>query len=271
MYTRRTGSVVLFLLLLVIATGGCGGSSSGNGGGGSSSTGRSWTYMVYMGADNNLSESALEDLNEMEMAGSTSGVAVIVQAEFNRNYSTGVPADTRRIYVQKDNDETRANLEGASIGNVDMADPATLAEFIRWAASEYPADNYALVIWDHGAGWKAKAVARGAVQDDTSGTFMSLPDLARGVRDSGVGLSVMDFDACLMAMYEVAYEFAGLVDYMVFSEANEPADGDPYDAILAGLIADPSMSGRELATASVNEYADFYAVNGREKTTKSAV
>lgn len=227
--------------------------------------------MVYMGADNNLSESALEDLNEMEMAGSTSGVTVIVQAEFNRNYSTGVPADTRRIYVQKDNDETRANLEGASIGNVDMADPATLAEFIRWAASEYPADNYALVIWDHGAGWKAKAAARGAVQDDTSGTFMSLPDLARGVRDSGVRLSVMDFDACLMAMYEVAYEFAGLVDYMVFSEANEPADGDPYDSILAGLIADPSMSGRELAALTVNEYADFYAVNGREKTTKSAV
>lgn len=266
----RTG-IVLFLIFLSFSIAGCGGGSSSSNGGGGGSTRRNWTYMVYMGADNNLSESALEDLNEMEMAGSTSNVAIIVQAEFSNNYSTGVPADTRRIYVEKDNDETRANLDGTSIGNVDMADPATLAGFIRWAASEYPADNYALVIWDHGAGWKAKAVARGAVEDDTSGTFMSLPDLARGVRDSGIKISVMDFDACLMAMYEVAYEFTGLVDYMVFSEANEPADGDPYDTILSGLINSPGMNGRDLAILSVNEYADFYAVNGREKTTKSAI
>ena len=63
---------------------------------------------------------------------------------------------------------------------------------------------------------------------------MSLPDLAGAVRTAGVHLDVINFDACLMAMYEVAYEFLGLTDYMVFSEEVEPGDGDPYDTILFG-------------------------------------
>ncbi|MBU0675040.1 MAG: hypothetical protein KJ950_10390 [Proteobacteria bacterium] len=240
---------------------------------------KDWTYMVYMGADNNLSTAGIIDLNEMETVGSTSKVNIALQAEFSTTYTSfgdlGLTYDgkTMRMLVNKDNNPDNVNLAvGTSIGNVDMGSPAALTSFIQWAATTYPANHYALVVWDHGGGWKTTSLSRGAVQDETSGTFMSLPDLAKAVSDSGVHLDLINFDACLMAMYEVAYEFKGLTDYLVFSEEVEPGAGDPYDTILASLVATPSMDGKALSQVIVDKYIDSYSGSSRqEKVTKSAV
>jgi hypothetical protein len=74
-----------------------------------------------------------------------------------------------------------------------------------------------------------------------------------------------------MAMYEVAYEFKGLVDYMVFSEEVAPGDGDPYDTILAALVSNPTMTSKTLSSTIVDKYDDYYATNYRGATTKSAI
>jgi len=209
-----------------------------------------WTYMVYMGADNNLSTAGLFDLNEMETAGSGEKVNIVLQAEFSSFYTDfsaighdGYGGETLRFLVKNDGNPDNVNLNaGKSIGNVDMGSPAALTNFIKWAAASYPAKHYALVIWDHGAGWKKSALFKGAVQDETSDSFMSLPMLAGAVRSAGVPLDVINFDACLMAMYEVAFEFSGLTDYMVFSEEVEPGEGDPYDTILSALKNRPGLT-----------------------------
>lgn len=242
----------------------------------------SWTYMVYMGADNNLSSAGLIDLNEMESVGSDDKVKIVLQSEFSANYTdfsdTSYDGQTLRFLVKNDNNPDTVDLTaGKPIGNVNMASPDTLRDFILWASEKYPADRYALVIWDHGAGWKNSRLAtpsiKGAVQDETSESFMSLPQLAKGVKDAGVQLDLLNFDACLMGMYEVAYEFRGLVDYMTFSEEIEPSQGDPYDTILASLTAKPSMSAKELATTIVNKYFEYYSTQERQEAaaTKSAV
>jgi len=240
-----------------------------------------WTYMVYMGADNNLSTAGLLDLNEMESAGSDEKVKIVLQAEFSSFYTNfdaidhgGYQGETLRFLVQNDGNPDNVNLEaGQSIGNVDMGSSAALTDFIKWAATTYPAEHYALVIWDHGAGWKKSSMLKGAVQDLTSNSFMSLPQLATAVRNAKVYLDVINFDACLMAMYEVAYEFLGLVEYMVFSEEVEPGTGDPYDTILTGLKNRPGMTGLELSGTIVEKYYEYFSSPGtrQQKVTKSAV
>jgi len=267
----------LWLLCLMMI--GCG----GGGGGGHSNNNTSqvdWTYMVYMGADNNLSTAGLFDLNEMESVGSDDKIKIALQAEFSAFYTDfdsigrAYNGETLRFLVQADGNPDNIDLAaGQSIGNVDMGAPATLTRFIQWAATTHPAQHYALVIWDHGAGWKKSALFKGAVQDESSNTFMSLPELAGAVRNAGIHLDVINFDACLMAMYEVAYEFAGLADYMVFSEEVEPGNGDPYDTILADLKSRPTMTGAELSQSIVEKYHAYYSTPGtrQEKTTKSAV
>jgi len=277
MICRSCKQSIVFLLCLLVA--GCGG-----GGGGDSDdtvTGADWTYMVYMGADNNLSTAGLFDLNEMETAGSGEKVNIVLQAEFSSFYTdfgaighNDYKGETLRFLVQDDGNPGNVNLgAGESIGNVDMGSPAALTDFIKWAAAAYPVDHYALVVWDHGAGWKKSTVFKGAVQDETSDSFMSLPDLAGAVRTAGVHLDVINFDACLMAMYEVAYEFLGLTDYMVFSEEVEPGDVDPYDTILAALKDQPDMTGRDLSETIVEKYYAYYSDpdTRSENVTKSAV
>ncbi len=37
---------------------------------------------------------------------------------------------------------------------VDMGNPQTLTDFVNWAKTFYPAQHYALIVWDHGAGWR---------------------------------------------------------------------------------------------------------------------
>jgi hypothetical protein len=272
------GLLVAAFLLISCGGGGDGSSSSDNG---PDNGGRQWTYMVYLGADNNLSSAGIGDIEEMGQVGSSSKMAIAVQAEFSPNYTQGVPnTNTYRLLVQ--NGGAVDNLNAATdIGNVDMGSRAALTDFILWATSKYPARHYALILWDHGAGWKDRAkgvnssLFRGAIQDETSGSFMSLSDLAGAVRDAGVHMDLINFDACLMAMYEVAYEFDGLADYLVFSEETEPGDGDPYDTILADLAADPAMSAAELADVIVERYDESYVSYLQqypgELTTKSAV
>jgi hypothetical protein len=72
----KNHAVLLFMLSLAAVLSSC---SSGGGGGGAAPTTRQWTYMVYMGADNNLANAGLTDLNEMESVGSTAEVAIVVQ------------------------------------------------------------------------------------------------------------------------------------------------------------------------------------------------
>ncbi|PLX76140.1 MAG: hypothetical protein C0614_10370 [Desulfuromonas sp.] len=273
---------LLCIFQMLVACGGGGGSDDGDQDPGDSSgvSQKDWTYLVYMGADNNLSTAGVIDLNEMEMVGSDENINIVLQAEFSTEFTpfsdfgyTDYSGQTLRFLVQADNNSDRINLKsGDEIGNVNMGHPNTLRDFIQWGTANYPAKHYALVIWDHGAGWKSRSYVKGAVEDATSDSFMSLPDLAKAVRDAGVHLDVINFDACLMAMYEVAYEFKGLVDYMVFSEETEPGSGDPYDTILAALAQNPGMTPSKLAETIVEKYVDFYRESQREdKVTKSAI
>ena len=167
--------VMLFIAVAVLsACGGGGGGGDGDGGTtttDTSTSGASWTYMVYMGADNNLSRAGLVDLNEMESVGSDGNVNIVLQAEFSDQYtpdldsSYGYDWGTLRFLVANDNDTSDVNLAaGTSIGNQDMGDPDTLSAFITWATTNYPADHYALVIWDHGAGWKDRVLQRGSLR-----------------------------------------------------------------------------------------------------------
>jgi hypothetical protein len=234
--------------------------------------------MVYIAGDNNLSQAALEDINEMEVVGSNSDVKVVVQAEFSTNPTFGgspYDATTVRGLISRDTDTSTISSPLTSAGgNLDMGNPATLTAFIQYAQANFPADHYALVLWSHGAGWKKTATGgdpvRGALADDSSGSFMSLPSVAQAITNSGVNIDVVDFDACLMAMYEVAYELRGTATYLVASEEVEPGDGNPYAEILTALQANPTMAADQLATTIVNSYDAFYEATTRDGVTKSA-
>jgi hypothetical protein len=124
--------------------------------------------------------------------------------------------------------------EGLS-ADPDTGDPATLEAFLAWGLHDHPADRTVLVLWDHGGGWSYFA------HDDGTGSRMSIPGLAdaiEGGEDSGEGwIDVAIFDACDMAMAEVAWELVGVTDQIVASTHTVDSDGFPYDLSIARLAA----------------------------------
>jgi clostripain len=237
-----------------------------------------WLFMVYLDADNNLESAGIDDFNEMEVAGSTDDVKIVVQMDrAERDYAddttNGNWTGAKRFYVTQDTDTSIINSPViADLGEVNMGDPAVLQSFIEWAVANYPAQHYVLVLWNHGSGWREKEASGDSIKsicvDDESGDELTMTELRSALNaanaNTGQTLDIVGFDACLMQMIEVAYQVMGsasrpLVSMTVGSEETEPGDGWDYAATLAALTADPTMTPAELGTQIVNDYVDSYS------------
>jgi hypothetical protein len=226
-----------------------------------------WTVMIYLDADNDLESAGINDINEMEMVGSSSKVNIIVQADRIPGYdiSNSDWTNTRRYYITQDFDPIQINsLLKGDLGELNMGDSQTLIDFASWAVIEYPAEKYLLVIWNHGGGFRSPAyTTRDIAWDDTSGgDKITMPELEYALSaisaQIGKKIDIVGMDACLMAMTEVAYQIKDHADILVASEENEPGDGWPYDTILAQLVASPTMSSMQLAADIVDKYIYSY-------------
>jgi hypothetical protein len=246
-----------------------------------------WTVMVYLDADNNLESAGIDDINEMEMVGSTSEVNIVVQvdrvpysvlASSNQGYaddtSNGNWTTTRRYYVTQDFNPVLINSTlKIDLGELNMGDPQTLVDFANWAAINYPAKKYLLVIWNHGGGFRSLNLAKDIAWDDTNGgDKITMPELEDALSmisaQIGKNIDIVGMDACLMAMTEVAYQIKDYADILVTSEESEPEGGWPYDTILSQLVSNPLMSPKELATDIVDKYIYSYPFSN---VTQSAI
>lgn len=238
-----------------------------------------WTVLIYMNGDNNLELANLLDMNEMERAGESGQVNVLVQIDraAGETDADGDWTEARRYRIAGDDNPNAIGSElVAQLGEVNMGDPLVLADFITWGLTNYPANHAALIIWDHGAGWNGIAF-----DDDTAdfGTpdFVSLPDLsgalARTLEQTGLDkLDVVGFDACLMAQLDVFQAVAPYAEYAVGSEELTPGQGWDYTAVLGQLMDEPSMDGARLAQQiAVNFVAYYTLVEPDDFVTMSAV
>ncbi len=200
---------------------------------------KKWTIMHYSAADNNLTSYLVKDVNEMEAVGSTNTMNIIVQLDKGGK-------DCKRYYLKKDGNMYEITSPVIKdMGQVNMSDPKVLADFIASTMKKYPAEHYALIISDHGGGWK------GAVEDDSDHGWMTTPDIRKALdmaeKETGKKLDVLGFDACLMSTTEVAYEMKDHVKYLVASEQTEGANGWPYTPLLTKKTLqklDRSMRGK---------------------------
>lgn len=117
---------------------------------------KDWTFMVYMAGDNNLDGAAVEDINEMEAAGSNDRVSVVVQIDRAADY--GLKSEgcgtTRRYYVTRGADRRKITSKLLKdLGPTNTGDTRFIKDFVRETVSDYPARRCMLVLWNHGSGF----------------------------------------------------------------------------------------------------------------------
>ena len=212
-----------------------------------------YTLMLYMCASDLESECgfATEDLNEI-MYGYTAGnLNVIVQTGGTAEWQNTVVADDRcqRYRVTEDGLE----LVDDSLGMQNMADSATLTDFIQYCSSNYAADHYGLVLWDHGGG----VVGGYGYDENFGGDSMSLTEMSRALGDASVHLDMLGFDACLMANFETCLMAAPYADYLIASEEPEPGCGWYYTDWIGKLSENcgipPKRYGRQIMDDYITE------------------
>lgn len=212
-----------------------------------------YTLMLYMCASDLESECGFstEDLNEI-MYGYTAGnLNVIVQTGGTAEWQNTVVADDRcqRYQVTEDGLE----LVDDSLGMQNMADSATLTDFIQYCSSNYAADHYGLVLWDHGGG----VVGGYGYDENFGGDSMSLTEMSRALGDASVHLDMLGFDACLMANFETCLMAAPYADYLIASEEPEPGCGWYYTDWIGKLSENcgipPKRYGRQIIDDYITE------------------
>ena len=274
---------------------------------------RPWTLMVYMAGDNGkifdtqagriklmapMEEAGYQDIFELGMIGTTDHCAVtclfdtldgsyLVEVRKGRRFSDSLVQPLREV---------------------NMGDPNVLKEFIIRSVQTYPADHYALVIWNHGTGWidvdhyatvraledehrtnsaifrttykqiTAGETTRPIAFDDSSKDFLDTADLRQAFSEAQGAtsrrLDIIGMDACLMAMVEGARELAPFADYFIASQEVEPMAGWPYAPILQAMNTEPGIAPAALADRIVHEFAVSYNAAtraGEETVTQSAI
>jgi Clostripain family len=219
--------------------------------------------MVYMCADNGLDDSF--DLAEMTAVGSTAQVQIIVQTD---NLPSHSPPTTCRYKVEKN-----SLILIDDLGEKDMADITVATDFVKFCRSSYPANNYCLILWDHGSGWypAPSRIQRSIIYDYTNNDSISVSNgefrqlLAEIKKALGKKLNLLVLDACMMGQIEVAGEVSENAEILIASEALVPLDGLPYTESFQPVISNSSLKPKEFAKAIVQAYADSY--NGGSQGT----
>ncbi len=255
-----------------------------------------WSILVYMAGDDRnprgIEYAIAQDLAEIKQVGSTDAVHFLVQTDD----ATGTAS--YRYRLRKGTDLASDRLERFN-GDLNTGSTKTLVDFVQWAHCLFPAERTALVLWGHGSGHDdqnvyrairgnvtprtaarlaqrrlgffsgtrrsllAQGPTRGYGYDDTAGDFLDNAELRKALLQVrailGRKLDLLGFDACLMAMIEVAYQIHDVADILVASERAEPGDGWSYGQAFRRLHDHPGAPAHGLARDIVRAYRRCYA------------
>jgi len=229
----------------------------------------STTLMVYMvGSDlESKTAAASSDLSEMLASGidlSDNNIVVCAGGTSSWNTDTISPEKLTTLHLTADGFAVDRTAESVSMG-----DAAPLADFLTYAYETYPADNYALILWDHGMG-PVIGYGKDILFDDDALTLIEMKEALESSPFGGDNkLSFVGFDACLMASAELACLWDDHAEYLVASQEIEPSFGWNY-AFLSqmGRLDTPALTGliTEEYMAACEAYFEEKGYDGREAT-----
>ena len=247
-------------------------------------SGKALTLMLYLcGSDlESKTGAATRDLEEIVSSGvNTDLVNVVVMAGGTTQWQNGFSHEETAVYAltagsgSADGETSGADGTGGAAGTgtgltwekketfasqeeenapANMGESGTLKSFLDYSHDRFPADKYALIMWDHGGGpmrglcWDTAWAKDGLTMEEFTGALKGSPFAEEK-------LSWIGFDACLMSSVETAHLIAPYAEYMIASEETEPCVGWSYD-YLAGIEKD--KNGGETGVRIV----DFFMAAG---------
>ena len=209
-----------------------------------------YTIMIYMcGTDLESNYGmATADLNEMLHADIADNVNIIIETGGTKKWqNTVISNKTNQIYQIKNDGIVRLQSD---LGKKAMTKASTLTEFIDYCETNFPANRYALIMWDHGGG----SASGYGYDEQFPNTGMTLDVFNKALKDAGCVFDFIGFDACLMATLETALVAEQYADYFIASEETEPGCGWYYTNWLTKLSKNTSMDTVAIGKTIIDDF-----------------
>ena len=216
------------------------------------------TIMIYMIGSNLESEAGLAtwDLKEIKRAAFTEDTNVILQTGGCTDWSNSnkfcKDKKVQRFELVDGEFEELDNL-----GKVSMVDQDTLYDFIKYASKKYPAEDYVLILWDHGGGIPVGYGVDEMYPDD----MMYIYQIGEAIEKSGVHFDSIVFDACNMCTLETCMALKDSADYLIGAESYVNGTGLSYTNWMNGLAETPVSKGM-YREQIVSDYMDYCQKRG---------
>ena len=220
------------------------------------------TVLVYMSAENSLSNYADADLKEIKDASIILTEDDQLLVWFDRAKQNELPWLARIVNGQLKDSVSIADMQISDKDDY-SSDPHVFEKVLTYAYGHYPAvDGYGLVLWSHASGWlKADSIAYSRAYGVDNGTnspysnngpFLNIPTIRR-VLEGQPHLDFIFADCCNFMCLESIYELRNVTDYIVGSPAEIPDPGAPYATVV------PEMFKRQDAARGImQKYAECY-------------
>ncbi len=216
-----------------------------------------YTYLIYIAGSNLESESGCASADIREILGSgidCTNVNVLFCTGGSSSWAiSSIPDDKNAIFVMQEGGTM--NQVSSTSGIADMGSSETLASFLDYAYTYYPARHYALTLWNHGGG----AVGGFGADELFDYDAMYLDELKEALDLSPFGgdnkLDWVGYDACLMASIEIADVWKDYAEYFAASQELEMGDGWDYSSLsILNTTSDP----RKIIKQILDDYAAYY-------------
>lgn len=220
------------------------------------------TVFVYMNGSDLESDDneATTDLQEMIQAGGSDKVNILVQTMGTKKWSKslGIASDRSQIWCINN---TGFNLVRDDLQQLDCTSGDTLRNFVTWGVSNYPADRYILLFWNHGGG---PVYGFGYDQWQGENDALTIDEIQAALRSSGVYFDFIGMDCCIMSSLEVCCALYDFCDYTILSEDFESGYGWAYTEWLKKLYNNTSITIPELGKTIVDEMVNYNRINDEE-------
>jgi murein DD-endopeptidase MepM/ murein hydrolase activator NlpD len=225
-------------------------------------------FMLYLNGDNDLYRYIARALQSLERATANPNVKIVVLVDGDQN------GDTQRLVFEA------TSIQRELLGELNMGNPQTLQEFVRWARDRYPARYSYLALAGHGNGLVGIGPDRNS-ENDVLEPWEISQALQAATNNGQRKIDIVHYDACSMALLENAYELRNYAGYLINSQylawsvfayqnyaEQVSLQGVPMLESLNEVIAEVSAEStpRSLATQIAERYFGHVALVGSPRT-----
>jgi hypothetical protein len=216
---------------------------------------KKWTFLLYCDTDYGQYADGIGPfiINQLEDVGSNDLLDVLVLWDSQD--------DGAFLYqIMKDNSSEIHPKIIDDLGEINIGDYTVLRDFISKAKTDFTAERYMLVLFDHGGAWQGACWDATLDKNDsdniTWNDHLTMDEIQKALHESG-GINIIGFSGCLMGCIESAYELRDCTEVYLGSEEMNGCGSWPWASILGVLFDNCEDTTFSICEKIISEFKEI--------------